>query len=49
MNYANAKNIPLVALVGENEMKQGQVTIKDMNTGEQKSMPKEELITYIKA
>ena len=35
MSYANDKNIPFVAIVGENEMNAGQVMLKNMLTGEQ--------------
>ncbi len=35
MSYANAKGIPFVALAGENEMSNRQVTLKNMQTGEQ--------------
>lgn len=35
MGYANSKNIPFVALVGETEMNEGKVTLKNMTTGEQ--------------
>ncbi|MBR1546892.1 MAG: histidine--tRNA ligase, partial [Prevotella sp.] len=35
MSYANAKQIPFVALAGENEMKEGKITLKNMETGEQ--------------
>lgn len=44
MKYANDKNIPFVALVGENEMKSGHLTLKDMETGEQFALGVEELI-----
>lgn len=44
MSYANAKNIPFVALAGENEIAAGKVTLKDMATGEQKLVNTEELI-----
>lgn len=37
MTYANNKNIPFVALIGENEMNNNTVTIKDMVQGEQQS------------
>ena len=43
MGYANAQNIPFVALVGENEMNEGKVTLKDMRTGEQRLMLPDEL------
>ena len=44
MSYANAKNIPFVALVGENEMNEGKVTLKDMTTGEQRLVTPEEMV-----
>ena len=44
MQYANAKQIPFVALVGENEMNEGKVTLKDMETGEQQMVTPEELL-----
>ena len=44
MNYANAKGIPFVALVGENELNEGKVTLKDMATGEQRLLTPDELI-----
>ena len=44
MSYANAKEIPFVALAGENEMAQGKLTLKNMATGEQTLVTPEELI-----
>ena len=44
MSYANAKQIPFVALAGENEMQAGKITLKDMETGEQQLLTPEELI-----
>ncbi len=48
MQYANQKQIPFVALVGEDEMKQGKVTLKDMETGEQQLVDPEEIVKKIK-
>ena len=48
MGYANAKNIPFVALVGENEMNENKVTLKNMETGEQTLVSAEELIQTLK-
>ena len=48
MNYANAVGVPFVALVGENEMQSGTVSLKNMLTGEQKAMTIEEAIDTIK-
>lgn len=44
MSYANAKQIPFVALVGENEMAEGKLTLKNMLTGEQQLIDTESLI-----
>lgn len=43
MQYANAKLIPLVAMVGENEMADGVVMLKNMVSGEQNAVKAEEL------
>ena len=48
MSYANAKQIPFVAIVGENEMNEGKVTLKNMTTGEQSLLTPEELVSSIK-
>lgn len=44
MSYANAKQIPFVALAGENEIAQGKVTLKNMETGEQSLVTAEGII-----
>ena len=44
MAYANAKQIPFVALVGENEMAEGKVTLKNMETGEQQMLEPDDMI-----
>ena len=49
MSYANDKNIPFVAIVGENEMNEGKLTLKNMTTGEQSLVTPEELLAAIKA
>ena len=49
MSYANAKQIPFVALAGENEMNAGKLTLKNMLTGEQQLLTTEELINVIKS
>ena len=48
MSYANAKQIPFVALAGENEIAQGKVTLKNMETGEQSLVNADELIEKIR-
>ena len=44
MSYANAKQIPFVALAGENEINEGKVTLKNMVTGEQMLVNPDELL-----
>lgn len=48
MGYANAKAIPFVVLAGDNEMAENKVTLKNMETGEQKLVTTEELIAIVK-
>ena len=49
MSYANAKQIPFVALAGENEMAEGKLTLKNMLTGEQQLLAPEQLIEAVKS
>ena len=44
MAYANAKAVPFVVIVGENEMAEGKVMLKNMTTGEQRLLTGEELV-----
>ena len=47
MSYANAKQIPFVALAGESEIEQAKVTLKNMETGEQFCLDVDELINKV--
>ncbi len=47
MGYANAKNIPFVALAGENEINEGKLMLKNMATGEQTMVTPDELIAIV--
>jgi len=47
MTYANKRNIPYVALIGENEMKDRVITLKDMATGEQRQVELETLVVNL--
>ncbi len=49
MSYANAKQIPFVALAGENEMAAGKLTLKNMLSGEQQLLDIEEIINIVKS
>jgi histidyl-tRNA synthetase len=44
MKYANQKQIPFVLLIGEEEMKTGKLTLKNMVNGEQQKMETDEII-----
>lgn len=48
MAYANANAIPYVALAGNDEIQKGVVTLKNMETGEQKQVTPEQLIEIVK-
>jgi histidyl-tRNA synthetase len=47
MEYANRKNIPFVILIGKDEMESGQITMKNMHSGEQKPYSLEEIIKLL--
>ena len=47
MSYANAKEIPFVAIIGETEMNEGNVTVKNMTTGEQQMVNKEGITAFL--
>ena len=48
MSYANAKEIPYVALAGDNEMAKGKITLKNMLTGKQILVDTSKLIEKLK-
>lgn len=47
MGYADAKHIPFVALVGETEIAEGKLTVKNMTTGEQQMMTPDEVVVFL--
>lgn len=48
MDYANARKIPFVALIGEDEIQQNLITLKDMQAGTQAKVTFEELVVKLK-
>lgn len=48
MSYADAKNIPYVILIGEEEMQNNLLTLKDMASGEQQKLTATEIIERLK-
>lgn len=49
MQYANDKRIPFVAIIGDEEMMSNSVTLKDMNSGEQKLVSIEEFMVFFES
>ena len=47
MDFANRKQVPCVAFVGESEMKDGTVTLKNMADGTQQTLTVEEMIAVL--
>ena len=47
MSYANQKQIPFVALAGENEINEGKFTLKNMLTGDQLLLTVDELLAQV--
>jgi histidyl-tRNA synthetase len=45
--YASSRNIPLVAILGPDEIRQGTVVLRDMSRGEQKTVSRSELVPVI--
>ena len=45
--YANARSMPFVVVIGPDEMNQGEVKIKDMQSGEQQMLPREALTAFL--
>ena len=46
-DYASKKGIRYFAIIGEDEIKAGEVTLKDLTTGTQQRVPKEELSSLL--
>jgi histidyl-tRNA synthetase len=46
--YADNRKVKFVALIGDNEMKQGILQVKNMETGEQQTMTEAELLDFFK-
>lgn len=47
MNYADQKHIPFVAIVGDNEIQNNTVMLKDMRSGEQQPCSQADLLTIL--
>jgi len=49
INYASSLGIPYVGIVGEDELKEDSITIKNLKTREQKKVKIKDLYKYLKA
>ncbi len=49
LKYAAARQVPMVAVVGDDERERRQVSIKDLRTGQQTPVPRAEAAQYIRA
>lgn len=47
MKYANKRNIPYVAIIGEEEVRENVISIKNMETGNQEKLTVEKLVEYL--
>ena len=48
MNYADKIKVPKMVIIGANDLKEGKVTVKDMESGEQELIAIEDIATYLK-
>ncbi|MGP1515465.1 MAG: histidine--tRNA ligase [Bacteroidales bacterium] len=48
MKYANSRNIPFVCLLGENELQNDTITIKNMLSGDQQTISQQDICNYLK-
>lgn len=48
LKYASKKNIPFVLVIGDGEAKANQVTLKDMASGEQLTLPLDQVISQLR-
>ncbi|HRO73029.1 MAG TPA: His/Gly/Thr/Pro-type tRNA ligase C-terminal domain-containing protein, partial [Saprospiraceae bacterium] len=49
MAYANARNVPFVSIIGDNERESNVVTLKNMQSGHQVTIHTDKLISQIKS
>lgn len=45
LNYANSENVPFVVMIGDKELAEGKVTVKDMKSGEQSTMSENDFLS----
>jgi histidyl-tRNA synthetase len=45
--YASSRNVPFVAIVGDEERARGEVAVKDLRSGEQTALPRADTAAFI--
>ena len=48
MNYADKIKVPKMVIIGEKDLNEGKVTIKDMISGEQELVDVDNIVNYLK-
>ena len=48
MNYADKRGVEFVLIIGEDEMENGKIGVKEMSTGKQREMELSEFINELK-
>ncbi|MCX6322037.1 MAG: His/Gly/Thr/Pro-type tRNA ligase C-terminal domain-containing protein, partial [Bacteroidia bacterium] len=48
MSYADSKKIPYIIIAGEDEIKNNSITIKNMSSGVQKTIPLKDFDSFVK-
>ncbi|AQG79176.1 histidine--tRNA ligase [Spirosoma montaniterrae] len=47
LEYANTRTIPFVVLIGSDEVQTGQLSVRNMTTGEQQKMSADEVVAFV--
>jgi histidyl-tRNA synthetase len=45
--YASARNVPFVAILGDDERSRGEVAIKDLRSGQQTTVPRGDVVSFV--
>ena len=48
MNYADKIKVPKIIIIGKDDLEEGKVTIKDMESGAQDLVEIENIVSYLK-
>jgi histidyl-tRNA synthetase len=48
VKFASSRDVPFVAILGDEERERGEVAVKDLRSSEQQSIPRAEVVEYLK-